>query len=77
MSPRKIVFDQPNKVVWLAETGGAHSRRRDTSPPQDHRCSSPGCTAWASYGLREPGVVALREPCVWWCKDHRPEVVSQ
>jgi hypothetical protein len=45
--------------------------------PEDHRCQAPGCTAWASHGLREPGVVALREPCVWWCKDHRPEIVSQ
>jgi hypothetical protein len=38
--------------------------------PEDHRCQAPGCTAWASYGLREPGVAQMREPCVWFCREH-------
>jgi hypothetical protein len=44
--------------------------------PEAHRCQAPGCTAWASYGLRETGIAGLRRECRWFCLAHRPETVS-
>jgi len=71
MSKRpRLVFDSPS-LPFMASP--VPVRRQ----PEAHRCQAPGCREWASYGVREPGVVAMREPCVWFCKDHRPETVSQ
>ena len=66
MSPRKIVFDQPGLPL-------SEPVRR---PPAGHRCQTPGCRSWASFGFREPGIAALRKPVrAWFCSVHRPETV--
>ena len=66
MSARKVVFDQPG--LPLSEPAV-----RPRPGPQGHRCH---CGAWASYGIREPGIAGLRQPVrVWTCSIHRPETV--
>jgi hypothetical protein len=64
---RRVIFD-------MAQERPQEPRRQ---APQDHRCQTPGCTAWASYGLREPGIAGLRQPIkIWTCSAHRPETVN-
>ena len=66
----RLVFDRPEMPLAASQ----EPRRR---PPQDHRCQAPGCQAWASYGIREPGIAGLRKPVqIWTCAFHRPETRS-
>jgi hypothetical protein len=66
MSKRGIVFNPEFSLPLDAPARPQHA---------DHLCEAPGCSRFASFGVRRAGWARIHAPCRWFCGVHVPREV--